>query len=234
MKTFRESLSELDEIYLEMAKNLDRMIGLTIESLEKGEVTLASAGEVLVIEDRINHLEQDIKEESIILIARFQPAAKDLRKLLSYIDSVRLLERMGDLLTSSHGMIKSIESTEANIKIYLQERFLPLLKKIKTIYEDYIKTVISEDIPSLYSLLAMDKEIDLQVEDNTKFLVNVMKVDFSIIESGTLLLLLDRKVERVSDHITHLVENLIFSLKGDNIRRLELLDIEEKKQKKKN
>ena len=100
--------------------------------------------------------------------------------------------------------------------------------KIKKIYENYITTVVNEDINSLYALLAMDKEIDQYVKENTKFLVEIMKSDYSIIESGTLLLLLDRKFERVSDHITHLVENLIFILKGDNIRRLELMDMEKK------
>lgn len=224
MKTFREFLCELDSVYLELARNIDRTIDLIIESLENGRVTRENSGELLLLEDRINHLEQDIKEESIVLIARFQPAAKDLRKLLSYIDSSRLMERMGDLLTSSNEILKQIEDSDEIIKCYMISRFVPLLKKIKKIYEDYIKTIISEDVSSLYSLLAMDKEIDKEVSENTKFLVEEMKNNFAIIESGTLLLLLDRKFERFSDHITHLVENLIFSIKGDNIRRLELLE----------
>lgn len=224
MKTFRESLEELDQAYLEMLKNLNRALAINIEALEKGEVTPAMTGESFLIESKINNLEQDIKEESIVLIARFQPAAKDLRKLIAYIDSARLIERIGDLLKGALGIIKTIESSEGNFHIYLYEKFLPLLKKIKSIYEDYITTLVNEDINLLYTLLAKDKEIDEYVTANTKFLVEIMKKDFTIIESGTLLLLLDRKFERVSDHITHLVQNLIFSLKGDNIRRLELMD----------
>ena len=228
MTKFRMKLEALDKTYLELLKNLNRTLDISIEALEGGEVTQAMLGESLMVETAINNLEQDVKEEAIVLIARFQPTARDLRKLIMYIDSARLVERMGDLLKGGLSILTKLEKSENNITIYLYDKFLPLLKKIKKIYENYITTVVNEDINSLYALLAMDKEIDQYVKENTKFLVETMKSDYSIIESGTLLLLLDRKFERVSDHITHLVENLIFILKGDNIRRLELMDMEKK------
>lgn len=224
MTKFRIKLEALDNVYLELLKNLNRTLDISIEALETGKVTETMLGECYMVETTINHLEQDVKEEAIVLIARFQPAARDLRKLIMYIDSARLVERMGDLLKGGLSILKKLEGSENNINIYLQEKFLPLLKKIKKIYASYITTMVNEDINSLYALLAMDKEIDEYVTENTRFLVEVMKKDFSIIESGTLLLLLDRKFERVSDHITHLVENLIFIIKGDNIRRTELMD----------
>ncbi|MGL4688267.1 MAG: phosphate signaling complex PhoU family protein [Fusobacteriaceae bacterium] len=224
MKNLKESLFMMDKNYLEMLKYLNRAIDLNIEALENKEVKASVIGESIITENYLNNMEVNIKEEAIIIIARFQPAAKDLRKLVMYIDSVRVIERMGDLLKGCLGVIKKIEENKVLVTISLNEIILPVLEKIKIIYESYIYAFTQSDVNLLYPLLLSDEEIDKVISCNNDYIIELMKKDIEVIESGTLLLLLDKKYERVSDHINHLVKNLIYILKGDNIRKNELTE----------
>lgn len=230
MKNLQESLEGLNQHYLELLKNLNRVLDVNIEMLYNQKLDSALYGECVVVEDVINAFEVKLKEESIISIARFQPAAGNLRLLIMLINSARLLERMGDLLKANFKIIKDIEKTSPHVSKYLKELLYPMVVKIKVIYETYISSFINSDEKALYLLLTQDEEIDEIVEKNMKILIDLMKASPDNVEGGTYLVLLNKKYERFSDHVMHLVVDLVYILKGENLRKLELL--EEKKIKK--
>ena len=187
-------------------------------------------GECVVVEDIINAFEVKLKEDSIISIARFQPAAGNLRLLIMLINSARLLERMGDLLKANFKIIKDIEKTSPHVTKYLKDILYPVVIKIKNIYESYISAFINSDEKALYKLLIQDEEIDKLVKKNMQIFIDLMKASPDNVEGGTYLVLLNKKYERFSDHVMHLAVDLVYILKGENLRKLELL--EEKKIKK--
>ncbi|BBA50214.1 PhoU domain-containing protein [Fusobacterium varium] len=230
MKNLQESLEGLNQHYLELLKNLNRVLDVNIEMLYNQKLDSALYGECVVVEDVINAFEVKLKEDSIISIARFQPAAGNLRLLIMLINSARLLERMGDLLKANFKIIKDIEKTSPQVSKYLKEILYPMVVKIKVIYETYISAFINSDEKALYLLLTQDEEIDEIAEKNMKILMDLMKASPDNVEGGTYLVLLNKKYERFSDHVMHLVVDLVYILKGENLRKLELL--EEKKIKK--
>ena len=230
MKNLQESLEGLNQHYLELLKNLNRVLDVNIEMLYNQKLDSALYGECVVVEDVINDFEVKLKEDSIISIARFQPAAGNLRLLIMLINSARLLERMGDLLKANFKIIKDIEKTSPQVSKYLKEILYPMVVKIKVIYETYISAFINSDEKALYLLLTKDEEIDEIAEKNMKILMDLMKASPDNVEGGTYLVLLNKKYERFSDHVMHLVVDLVYILKGENLRKLELL--EEKKIKK--
>lgn len=230
MKNLQESLEGLNQHYLELLKNLNRVLDVNIEMLYNQKLDSALYGECVVVEDVINAFEVKLKEDSIISIARFQPATGNLRLLIMLINSARLLERMGDLLKANFKIIKDIEKTSPQVSKYLKEILYPMVVKIKVIYETYISAFINSDEKALYLLLTQDEEIDEIAEKNMKILMDLMKASPDNVEGGTYLVLLNKKYERFSDHVMHLVVDLVYILKGENLRKLELL--EEKKIKK--
>ena len=230
MKNLQESLEGLNQHYLELLKNLNRVLDVNIEMLYNQKLDSALYGECVVVEDVINAFEVKLKEDSIISIARFQPAAGNLRLLIMLINSARLLERMGDLLKANFKIIKDIEKTSPQVSKYLKEILYPMVVKIKVICETYISAFINSDEKALYLLLTKDEEIDEIAEKNMKILMDLMKASPDNVEGGTYLVLLNKKYERFSDHVMHLVVDLVYILKGENLRKLELL--EEKKIKK--
>lgn len=224
MRNLDESIKGLREHYLELLKNLNRVLDINIEILEKSSFDKALYGECLIVEDTINNFEVKIKEDSIFTMARFQPAAGNLRLLIMLINSARLIERMGDILKANLKIIKAIEKDSPEMKKELKNIIYPIAIKTKNIYEGYINAFIKSDEKILFSLLTMDEEIDTLTKEDTETIIELMKKKPENIQSGTDLILLCKKLERFADHILHLVFDLIYILKGENMRKIELLE----------
>lgn len=224
MRNLDESIKGLREHYLELLKNLNRVLDINIEMLEKSSFDKALYGECLIVEDTINNFEVKIKEDSIFTMARFQPAAGNLRLLIMLINSARLIERMGDILKANLKIIKAIEKDSPEMKKELKNIIYPIAIKTKNIYEGYINAFVKSDEKILFSLLTMDEEIDTLTKEDTETIIELMKKKPENIQSGTDLILLCKKLERFADHILHLVFDLIYILKGENMRKIELLE----------
>ncbi len=224
MRNLDESIKGLREHYLELLKNLNRVLDINTEMLEKSSFDKALYGECLIVEDTINNFEVKIKEDSIFTMARFQPAAGNLRLLIMLINSARLIERMGDILKANLKIIKAIEKDSPEMKKELKNIIYPIAIKTKNIYEGYINAFIKSDEKILFSLLTMDEEIDTLTKEDTETIIELMKKKPENIQSGTDLILLCKKLERFADHILHLVFDLIYILKGENMRKIELLE----------
>lgn len=224
MRNLDESIKGLREHYLELLKNLNRVLDINIEMLEKSSFDKTLYGECLIVEDTINNFEVKIKEDSIFTMARFQPAAGNLRLLIMLINSARLIERMGDILKANLKIIKAIEKNSPEMKKELKNIIYPIAIKTKNIYEGYINAFIKSDEKILFSLLTMDEEIDTLTKEDTETIIELMKKKPENIQSGTDLILLCKKLERFADHILHLVFDLIYILKGENMRKIELLE----------
>lgn len=224
MRNLDESIKGLREHYLELLKNLNRVLDINIEMLGKSSFDKTLYGECLIVEDTINNFEVKIKEDSIFTMARFQPAAGNLRLLIMLINSARLIERMGDILKANLKIIKAIEKDSPEMKKELKNIIYPIAIKTKNIYEGYINAFIKSDEKILFSLLTMDEEIDTLTKEDTETIIELMKKKPENIQSGTDLILLCKKLERFADHILHLVFDLIYILKGENMRKIELLE----------
>lgn len=224
MRNLDESIKGLREHYLELLKNLNRVLDINIEMLEKSSFDKTLYGECLIVEDTINNFEVKIKEDSIFTMARFQPAAGNLRLLIMLINSARLIERMGDILKANLKIIKAIEKDSPEMKKELKNIIYPIAIKTKNIYEGYINAFVKSDEKILFSLLTMDEEIDTLTKEDTETIIELMKKKPENIQSGTDLILLCKKLERFADHILHLVFDLIYILKGENMRKIELLE----------
>lgn len=222
MRTLNESLKALDEHYLETLKYIGRNFDVNLEMLQNNSFNPTLYGEAKMIEDFINSLEVKLKEDSIVTMARFQPAAKNLRKLVMIINSVRVLERMGDLLKANLSLIKNIEKNSSNLAYALNEKIFPIAKKIRGLFQMYVEAFLNEDVRLLYNILYLDEEIDELITANTEYFLTKMKENTDNVVGGSELMLLDKKFERLSDHIIHLVSDLIYILNGENTRKVEL------------
>lgn len=222
MRTLIESLKALDEHYLETLKYVGRNFDVNLEMLQNNSFNPTLYGEAKMIEDFINSFEVKLKEDCIITMARFQPAAKNLRKLVMIINSVRVLERMGDLLKANLTLVKDIEKKSPNLAYAMSERVLPIAKKIRGLFGMYVEAFLNEDVTLLYNILYLDEEIDDLIDENTNYFLSKMKETPDNVIGGSQLMLLDKKFERLSDHIIHLASDLIYILNGENTRKSEL------------
>lgn len=225
MRNLHESINGITEHYIELCKNVDRLFRINMEMLKKNSFDRGLYGEAKLVEDMINAFDVKIKESSIMAVARFQPAAGDLRALITFIESSKMLERMGDLLLDSLVILRKIEKKEGNMErdFGILEEFL---SKINDIYQKYIEAFIEKDEKKAYVLLGMDEEINEIRGEIDTIIVNQMKEDNKNIDAGVLMLLINKKYERVSDKITQLTMSSIYTFSGENMRIIELLERE--------
>lgn len=225
MRNLHESINGITEHYIELCKNVDRLFRINMEMLKKDSFDRGLYGEGKLVEDMINAFDVKIKESSIMAIARFQPAAGDLRALVTFIESSKMLERMGDLLLDSLVVMRKIEKLEGNMErdFKILEDFL---SKINDIFQRYIEAFIEKDSKKAYVLLGMDEEINEIRGETDSIITNQMKEDPKNIEAGVLMLLINKKYERVSDKIKQLTMSSIYTFSGENMRVAELLEKE--------
>ena len=159
MRNLHESINGITEHYIELCKNVDRLFRINMEMLKKDSFDRSLYGEAKLVEDMINAFDVKIKETSIMSIARFQPAAGDLRALITFIESSKMLERMGDLLLDTLVLMRKIEKKEGNMErdFGILENFLI---KIDDIFQKYMEAFIEKDEKKAYVLLGMDEEIN--------------------------------------------------------------------------
>jgi len=226
MKNLQENLKNLNEHYLEMLKNLNRMLDINIEMVEEGRNISSLYGECLVVEDIINAFEVSLKENSIIAIARFQPAAKNLRELVMLIDGGRLIERMGDILKKNIKILKEINEESPQLAEDVNRVLCPYIKEIKNVYEVYISSFINGNESLLYELIVADEKINKEADRIMGEMGNCMRENNDNIDSLIKGVILTKKYERFADHIIHLVIDLVYILKGENLRKKELLEKE--------
>jgi len=222
MRNLHERIDAVNEHFIEMTKNVERLLRINLEMLKKRSFERSLYGEAKVVEDRINAYEVKIKEDSIVTIAMFQPAAGDLRSLMSTIEGSKMLERMGDLLLDDIKLLREMEKKGDLHKPHLR-LIGEMVMKVEEIFTAYTAALVEKDDKKIYSILALDEEINDIRDTVVKKVIDLMKESPENVEFGNLLLLSTKKYERISDKIMQLGKSLVYNVSGDNLRKQELI-----------
>ena len=107
------------------------------------------------------------------------------------------------------------------------------LIKIDDIFQKYMEAFIEKDEKKAYVLLGMDEEINEIRGEIDSIIGSQMKEESKNIDAGILMLLINKKYERVSDKITQLAMSSIYNFSGENMRVVELLEREKHKSEEK-
>jgi phosphate transport system protein len=194
------------------------LIALTTQSDETAEAVLAS-------ELRVNAMEVEIDGELSRVIARRQPAAVDLRLLLSIARSTSNLERAGDEAAKIARMVRAIVSTGAG-------RMLPLadLRLACDLAASQIAKALDAfarlDTTAALEILKDDGAIDLEFDGFVRKLVTYMMEDPRTISESLDLLFIAKAIERVGDHAKNIAECVIYVVKGADVRHRSLAETE--------
>ncbi len=215
-------LTELGEQTLEMGRLIESQLKHATNALVRGDRMLAQLvadNEVLV-----NRLEVEIDRRSTEILARRQPAAGDLRFVLMVIKTVNDLERMGDEVTRVALMGSRATYVSDNIPIYqdlevLCDRVLIHLNQTLEAFET------TDDTASL-ELIRNEKKVDKKFRNSLKKIINWMMADSDSIPQAVDILWAIRSLERVADRSCNICEHIIYFVKGEDIRHLDIDEID--------
>lgn len=213
------SMTALDEDLQDVTSSVVRMLSLVRESSGLAKKALieadTEAADACIANDaHVDELQDRLEQQILTVIARRQPAARDLRFLGAMYRSISDIERAGDYAKHVARAAKQLAS-QPPLKKYLDmERILEVVSEM---IEETISGLTEADVEIARHALAMDNEIDELYEQIQRELLTYMIEDPGTISNATQLLSTGRYLERLGDHIENVNEHLIFWLTGTRI-----------------
>jgi phosphate transport system protein len=210
---FDEELKNLKQKLLRMGDTAQEMIGLAVKALVERKEPLTK--EVFTLEDRVNHLEIEIEDAVLKLLALRQPAAGDLRLLTAILKINNDLERVAD---------QAVNIAELAIYLLKEPPLKPLIDipKMALLAQKMIKNSLDAFVrhdPALAKAVCEDDdEVDRINDQIFRELLTYMMEDAKSITRAVDLILVSRNLERVADHATNISEDVIFIEQGKNIK----------------
>lgn len=208
---FEQQLAELRQDILQMGKMVEDQLVLALQALDQLDVKLAQ--QVHTVDDAVNKFRFETEEKCFTVIVTQQPAARDLRTIVSVMNIIVDLERMGD---QAKGIAKVIPHLR-------QQQNLPPLPEIKqmgdlvlNMLRQGMEAYASDSVTLARIVAGKDDDVDkLYAQIFTK-LVNQMAADnlAEEIETSYERLRVARELERFGDLVTNIAERVIYRVTG--------------------
>lgn len=211
-KVFDKELLKLHNSILRMGSIVEKQINTSIESLIKKDEKLAD--EVIKNDDLVDDLEKEIEDECIVLIAKEQPLATDLRKIFTTLKIVTDLERMAD---------HAVDIAKIAKKIKDEEYIKPLIKipemadLVQNMIKDSLDSYVNENKEGAYKACSLNDTIDYIYKIVFKESIDIMIQRKESINQLTQFLFVCKYLKRVADHATNICEWTIYLVTGEHI-----------------
>ncbi|MBS3679571.1 phosphate signaling complex protein PhoU [Ornithinibacillus massiliensis] len=207
---FHSEMDTLNQDIIQLANLAKSALIKCMDALFNQDIELAKQ---VVEEDKvIDKEEAAINDKAILLIAKQQPVATDLRRLIIALRVVTDIERMGD-------NAKNI--AKATIRLgdhYLEE----LPKELKTMRDTalaMLDTAIiafqQEDITAAHKLAQMDDKVDKLYKQVVTDMLSKTAINSEEVQYVMQIAFSARYIERFADHITNIGESILFLVKGE-------------------
>ncbi len=174
-----------------------------------------AAKEVLWKEALINQKDIEIDEFATRLLALYQPMACDMRFLTAVIKINGDLERMGDLAVNITERAVSL-MREAPVQALID---IPQMANLaETMVRKSLDALVQRDEALARSVLLSDDEVDRLRDAVYKVLLSFMQEQTATIPGAVDLMFIAHNLERIADHATNIAEDVLFLIKGIDVR----------------
>ncbi|MGH1470381.1 MAG: phosphate signaling complex protein PhoU [Cellvibrionaceae bacterium] len=221
---FNSDLEAIKTELLEMGGLVEKQIKDAVKSIENADSELAQ--QVLDNEHKVDEFEMAIDEQCTLIIAMRQPTASDLRMVLTVIKAVRDLERMGDEAQKVAKMAMALAETGSSSQGYIELRHIG--SGVITMLQHALDAFARYDTELAITVVKEDRIVDQEYKSALRELVTYMMEDPRSISRAMNVLWALRSLERIGDHARNLAEQLIYMVKGTDVRHVSLAELEKK------
>ena len=212
---FDADLNAVSSKVLEMGGLVESQIVGAMHALN--EFDRERAEKVIAAEETLNAMEVDIDQECGNIIARRQPAARDLRLLMSISKTITNLERAGDEAEKIAKRVRRLIDEPAARAVNIAEIKVSGEMAV-TILRRALDAFARLDTVAAAQIVRDDKEIDLEFRAFVRKLVSYMQEDPRTISVGLEYLFIAKAIERIGDHAKNIAEFIIYIVKGTDVR----------------
>jgi len=214
---FDNELSGISTRVLEMGGMVESQVAQAVYALStfSGDV----AADVLKVEERVNAMEVEIDRDLSSIIARRQPTARDLRLLIAVSKTIGNLERIGDEAARVARTTQRLLSSGMSSRLRLPMTDLSFEAELATKQlRKALDAFARLDVESAVEVLRADDQIDQEFDGLMRKLITYMMEDPRTISSSIDLVFVAKAIERVGDHAKNLAEQVIYIVKGTDVR----------------
>ncbi len=218
MKHTENETKILKSHHIEMWNLVQNQIHKAFDALQHHNKALAH--EVLACERVVNAQELVVDHHCEDFIALFAPVAIDLRFVLSLLKITNNLERIGDF-AESIALFVIHHQTKPLDKVFLEE--LELVKMMETAEEMLSKarqTLVLEKSTDCGNVMAMDDVLDTINRKAVKVIARQIQNNPDATEELLHIHAVIRRIERIGDRISNIVEDIVFFVDAKELRHL--------------
>jgi len=222
-KQFDLDLETVRSLVLEMGGLVEEQVNRAIEALSTGNLDLAS--DVVETDLRVNAMDVRIDEACGQIIARRQPAARDLRMVMTVIKTVTDLERIGDEAEKIARMAKLMHESSR----IATPRFTDL-RHMSGVALDMLRKALDAfarlDAASAVQVARQDLMVDEEFRGTLRQLISHMMEDPRTISMSIEILFAAKAIERIGDHAKNIAEYVVYMVKGKDVRHVSVEEME--------
>lgn len=206
---YHRDLKELKNLTKDLADRVGGAVDKSVAALRDANVD--QAREVIKNDQEMDDLSLRIENLCMELLALQQPMAKDLRRIIGILKIGIDLERIGDLAVDIARV-----TTQSQNKIQITKlEYIPHMAEVATkMLEQSTVALMNSDPDLARQVTKWDYEIDgLYVKARTKLLKIIIERP-EVINEGTALLMVNRHLERIGDHICNICETIVYMVEA--------------------
>ncbi|MCG8668583.1 MAG: phosphate signaling complex protein PhoU [Pseudomonadales bacterium] len=220
---YNDDLEEIRTHILNMGGMVEKQVIDSVQALI--DIDSGLAAQVISTEKQINGFERQIDEECTRLIALRQPAASDLRLIVAVTKANVDLERVGDEANKIAKMAIKLSEDGALPRGYIEVRHIG--NHVSTMLHQALDAFARFDVQQAAHVVKEDKDVDLEYESAMRQLVTFMMEDPRYIKRVLNVMWSLRALERIGDHARNIAEQVIYLVKGTDVRHMSITKLEE-------
>lgn len=209
---FDQELTDVKNNVIQLARLSGKALEQAIDALYSQNTEKAEA--IIQHDAKIDRMEMEINEKAVLLIAKQQPVAKDLRRIIMTLRIVTDIERMADNAKNIANSTIQLAQYETSVPLsirYMYEKVTSMLNRAILAFEH-------EDITLAKQLAVMDDEIDELYHTMISELLGETATNPEKIQYVMQVAFIARYLERFADHITNIGESILYLVKGENYK----------------
>lgn len=219
---FDTDLNQLASRIMTMGGTVEQQLINATQALKQGLAhdTMAICEQA---ENLINAMEREVDAESAYLIARRQPAAQDLRFVLSMLKVCNNLERVGDEAIKLSRMADSLTRLKHSSALDSQSihrGLLAALSMAQQMTRASLDALARLSVNDANAVLSSDLALDTAYRTLIAQIIAVLQLSPELASTMVDVLFLIKAIERVGDHAKNIAECVVYITEGEDIRHI--------------
>lgn len=209
---FDEQLKQLHIDLLDMAYLIQDAIQNAMIYFFEADIN--GAKKIIKNDENVNHYQKKIENICFNLLIQQQPVAKDLRTITAALKMVTDMERIGDHASDISELV--IDMKDCPI-LFNVDQFKEMYSNVVSMLIQSINAYVNKDIQMAKECIKEDDEIDLLFDKNKEDLIQLIHENPEKGRAAVDLLMVNKYLERIGDHVTNIAEWVIYSLDNNPV-----------------